>query len=343
MMTQTPDSYVAAAQAGMTTSGGLLDRPLLGSAGGAAVPNGEVRIENGHLCWSWAQGDDPFGAIGYARLERGAFEEFLVLGDAPDEEIADYAARWGPLWLCACGRPWEHPPIVQAKRYALGPCVGEQPPFNDPYIAHTSEPLEWWRTYSRRARALCEAAAAFHLNEEPAEGWGLLESKLYTEAAGAPYLESLAHLGSEPHGTPCRGEPSSPMRRCKAAAHECCNLCELPLCLGSRFGRFELGQIATEWLHLSGVGLKLWWDESTETDPELAPGSELGGLMPYLTMQLAMGIVRSDPMAFCAGCGTAFQPSRTPAPGRRPYCPLCRNKARWRNASKRYRDRQRSE
>ena len=343
MMTKLPDGYAAAAQAGMTSSGGLLDRPLMGTAGVASVPSGGVHVENGHLRWSWALDDDPFGAVGDASLERGAFEQFLILDNASDEEIADYAASWGPLWLCSCGRPWQHPPVIHSAKYALAVCYGEQPPFTDPYISHTSEPVEWWRTYSRRARALWEAASAFHLNQEPVGGWEQLEETLYRAASGAPYLESLAHLSFEPHGTPCRGEPGAPMKLCEAIVHDCCDQCELPMCLRSRFDCFELGQIVTEWLLLSGVTLRLWWDNTLGSEPELAPGSALGGLMPYLTMQLAMGVVRSDPAAFCAGCGTAFQPSRTPAPGRRPYCPRCRDKARWRDASKRYRERQRSE
>jgi len=342
MMTEITAGYVAAAQAGMTGSGGQLDRPLLGGAGLASVPSGGVHVENDDLCWSWALGDDPFGAVADASLEHGAFAQFLVLGDASDEEIADYATRWGPLWLCSCGRPWQHPPVIHAARYALGLCWGEQPPFVDPFISHTSEPVEWWRTYSRRARALWEAAAAFHLNEEPAGGWMLLEDTLYRASAGAPYLELRAHLSSEPHGIPCRGKPSTPMRRCDAADHNWCDQCGLSLCLRSKFDCFELGQIITEWLLFSGVTLRLSWGDTPGDQPELAPGSYLGGLMPYLTMQLAMGVVRSDPTAFCAGCGTAFQPSRTPAPGRRPYCPRCRDKARWRDASKRYRERRRS-
>jgi len=307
------------------------------------VPSGGVHVENGNLCWSWALGDDPFGGVGTVLLDRGAFQQFLVLGNASEDEIASFAAQWGPLWLCACGRPWSLPAVIKAAKYALGPCHGEQPPFDDPYVSHTSEPVEWWRIYARRAEALLEAAAAFHNSEQPAGGWRVLEETLYGAAAGAPYLESLAHLGFEPHGVPCQGRQSPPMQLCDAAEHDWCDQCDRPLCLRSRFDCFVLGQIVTESLLFSGVTLRLSWGDMPGDEPELVPGSALGGLVPYLTMQLAMSIIRSDPKAFCAGCGAAFEPSRSPTPGRRPYCPLCRDKARWRNASKRYRDRRRTE
>jgi hypothetical protein len=338
MMTDGSDAYVAAAQASLTTATGSLDRTAPGLLGLTSVPR-TVELLDGTICWSWALGEDPFGGIGTAHLDRGAFEEFLTLSDASDEDLLDFVRRWGPLWMCTCGRQWDH--AAADSEYPGDRCFGNLS-LGDPFLNYLSDTVADWRMVAGRARGLLMAAAAFRNDEAPLGGWPALLTSLYACSAGSPLLSVFAHM-EERHGRPCRGRRAAQVRvpfnrTCSAERHIRCSECDAPLCHVKRFDRFELSRVITEWLDRAGVRLSLYWDVRPDAGPELAiGGTDADGLFRYIGVELAMAVVRSESAAFCASCGSAFQPRRKTARGRQAYCPRCRDRGRWRDAQRRRR------
>lgn len=72
----------------------------------------------------------------------------MKLADAPDDAILKYAARWGPLWLCDCGMPWQvNSPFYQCRVAD----VPGRPGWH-------SEWLSDWRDIARDARAVLRIA-----------------------------------------------------------------------------------------------------------------------------------------------------------------------------------------
>jgi len=96
---------------------------------------------------------------------RGILDEFLLLSDAPNETILQYARTWGVLELCRHNLPACHEfslnkylrfpaPLVEPKTWRT-----ELPP--DPRQCRPlgCEPLATWRFLSRQAKALLNVAA----------------------------------------------------------------------------------------------------------------------------------------------------------------------------------------
>ncbi len=88
------------------------------------------------------------------------------------------------------------------------------------------------------------------------------------------------------------------------------------------------------WLYLAGVRPRV-----SMRGPSIEFSSD--GLFGALGLQLALVAVRRPGLASCSSCGRPYLPSRRLQSGRSNYCPSCGLAAARRDASARYRERQR--
>ncbi len=115
--------------------------------------------------------------------------------------------------------------------------------------------------------------------------------------------------------------------------------------IGMPFGPSDIAAVLDEWLHLSGCRLTFQWPVAWNQNPNKQPPPKVDfstgdGLMPYLGVQIALAVARTDALYTCDACGHPFTPRRRPAEGRKAYCQReeCQQNARWRNAAQRARD-----
>lgn len=106
---------------------------------------GEIELDGSDLVWRTGL-DGRFGpAPRYQEHEADILWAFVALADSDDgRDVLRFAERWGVLELCEHGKPYWH----------MGP-EGE-PSTCQPIMR---EPLEAWRSYAQRARALLAVAA----------------------------------------------------------------------------------------------------------------------------------------------------------------------------------------
>jgi len=103
-----------------------------------------------------------------------------------------------------------------------------------------------------------------------------------------------------------------------------------------RQGRDVLAQLVDAWLDLGAVRLRFEWDERPEF------GITGWGLFGAIATQLMLAVARSDGLAACTGCGMPYAPTQKPKAGKRNYCPGCRSTARFRDAKRTQRLKERS-
>jgi len=272
----------------------------------------------------------------------GILEDFVALVDDEGPGILHFAKRWGPLWLCDCGRPWGHPDDDAVPHCYHG---GDR----DPWTECNFEHLTTWRAYARRAHAVLRVAAIYYgvpvhdgvldvadiRREEVRAAWrDLLETSTDVPSGR---LTALRHRWDS-HIERCRpGAPPAGGRLCGAENdHQWCWECGVPRCAPPEAGPFELGTVVDEWLAMSGVRLSFSWHDE---------GAEMGfepweGLLSEIGLQLAVAVARGDGLAICAECSRPFAPKRRPARGRRSFCPACGPRAASKQASRDHRDRE---
>ena len=142
---------------------GRLEQPL--ASHGWMVP-AVVKLDadwGDWLVWEWGE----FSFDRDIRSGDGLLEGFLQLVEASPERIRDYAKRWGILGI-ADHVEWNGDPAPFPSRYA-----GTPPPLSGGEVpAGGAEPLDVWRGYARRARAIAGAAASLYQGHSiRAEEW----------------------------------------------------------------------------------------------------------------------------------------------------------------------------
>jgi len=277
---------------------------------GRALPSGrllipaKVEITDGHLVWE----DGPRTAVPNVAM----LEQFVVLAEGPDERILRFVKRWGPLFdtLAQCdwdeaSRDWSMPDGYKRTHY-------HDPDRTDPFacrwylfdqgIEGGRESLQIWRKYSRRARGFLRIAAALNGGNPHSATGDRYDWQCVLEDEGRP-SSTMDNMGYD------WKDPED--------------------------ARFLLSQHLDWWVYLAGCR------------PSLALGSSQpitlqgDGLFGAIGLQLCFVASVSRGLALCATCGTAFSPRRLQA-GRAAYCRSCGPKAARREASRRYRERQRS-
>lgn len=142
---------------------GVLERPVSQRAWGIPA---YLELDGDRLMWRHLQGQrwpEP-GQPGPKMLE-----DFFQLAEAQPARVLGYARRWGILTLCEHGCPASHnppPPVpVPGGRGWCTPLQGADGSY--------WEPVEAWRYYARKLRALANIGAQLNANQlgKP-EDWG---------------------------------------------------------------------------------------------------------------------------------------------------------------------------
>ncbi len=118
---------------------------------------GKVWVEGGKLLYDrGTHGPET-------RPGRGMFAGFLKLGEAGDDKIREYAAKWGVLSICRHQLPSSH------SRSHLRPAGCDPLGYRDDPQRETYEPIEKWRMFSRQAVALLKISYALRLGQIPSD------------------------------------------------------------------------------------------------------------------------------------------------------------------------------
>jgi hypothetical protein len=228
--------------------------------------------------------------------ERELLTEFVGLADGPDAGVRDYAARWGPLHPQPFGRMSEsvmRPGFWPASGHKL-PCATSGWP-----DGQWREPLESWRTRARQARSALAIVSALNGDQ-----LGRLQDwhRLFPWAADEPSV--LRRVSELPLGP-----------------------AEFPAHVRAWWRGYDRNK-AWDWMR----GFITRWIEEANVRPRLFIAFRGrrsvtlggGGLLGALTVQLLYAITRTHGLVTCSACQGTFTPPRQPAPGRRRYCPACR-------------------
>jgi len=288
--------FAALHRAGLFDRRGLLERPF--DLGRLLVPT-RVNVEGDRLVWAVPVAHDEFGIdytdfSGYKQVtpQAGLLTQFVQLADAPAEQIAQYARRWGMLGLCEHGVPAGHGRSADGRTHFGCPLQGQAWVSTDAGFELTAwEPLELWRRYAREAAVLLSIAATLHRGEPaPVENWRALSS-LASHVDG--WYWAVERTGR------------------------------------SNFVRVQQGILQiqlNDWLALGGVRPYFDWGVA-EGQPEQPPTVRIGAesLFGALALYLVAAVASADGFVMCAGCKRPYPSAkRQPSAGRRNFCPDCR-------------------
>jgi hypothetical protein len=282
-------------RAEMIGEDGSLNRPTEVSR--IPVP-GVVKLDGDRLVW---RGVSP-------GLERTVYSGKEMLGrfiqlarpNTTDEQIRDYASKWGVLHICEHGLPASHIP----DSYSFSPLetVEQCSPLGWPAIPEDielpekeedMEPLfsgweriESWRYYAHEAQAILNIAAKLYAKEKvKPEDW----KELTDEAA-----ELLA-----------REDVNNQLR--------------------------YLIMLVKSWLALGNVRpdiicIPIGHKDKSQIEPKITLGGygpSWGHLFGALACQLMYAVTRAQGLAFCGGCGNTYIPQRRVRTDRRHFCDGC--------------------
>lgn len=234
--------------------------------------------------------------------ERRALDEFVALHVAPPEGIRRFARRWGTLDICEHGLPSSHNPSASGPQ---GVDRGNPTPCS-PRMRKSGngrwekfEPLEEWRHYSQQIAGMLLLAANVLSGRE-----AYTRSRQSERDKIAREVNELARL--------------SPQGRVRASERK--RLEAILKQSNFESDRAMLSSSLTHWLQMGGVMPLVTWTGTRA----VAVVFGIHNLFASLAMQLALAIARSDGIAICSSCSTAFVPTRRPVADERRYCHPCR-------------------
>jgi hypothetical protein len=137
-----------------------------------------VELRGDRLVWWMIYGTGEGSSGGSIKPPRDLLERFTRLADAPDQDIAAFASRFGVLGICEHGAPASHSPGCRPLR-----CDREGG--GQDYYAW--EPISAWRHYSGQTRAALNVAACLHDGKAgTAEDWQRIYARTTIALAGEP-------------------------------------------------------------------------------------------------------------------------------------------------------------
>jgi hypothetical protein len=262
-------------------------------------------IEDGDLVWGGINGWIEYRAV---VPDREILAKFLRLADKADQDLREFAAKWGMLFPEKAGimkdnqlNPITLPGPVLASHFGTGAWPeGEY-----------REGLEEWRAWARRARIVLRIASKLHKGEPgDREDWEVL----YPDFAGSDFVWPLQSSNFPAEVVAKPGEVLTPEVEAQ----------------NRQLGYLRATLMTYEWIRLSDH-MDIWIQEG-DVRPLLAlegaTGARLAigghGLMGALATQLLFATSRAYGFAECTHCGYPYTPARAPREGERRFCQDCR-------------------
>jgi hypothetical protein len=268
----------------------------------------EVKIKNDELLvWRFGKSSDWVKPSSNKFLD--LLHQFLNLKEL--WEIRDFAREWGALGICKHGLPASHiPQLLADKNYTnLEYC---RPLQRDDGAFY--EPIERWRYFVRAA------------NETQKMRYTVVESeerKIIRESRRSVF---------EPKDWPVLGS--------WLATQE-----DL---LNEALGYKHLSFITNKWFQLTGVYPEVHWRTSSGTAFVLSSAESYSKLLGAIAVQLMLSVNqhmehsdKRERWGVCSNCGTPFSLRPGQSLRRNRYCDLCNKWGAWRNASAKYRRKER--
>lgn len=238
------------------------------------------------LCWRphsiGEQGS--YGSMVASRILPGMLGGFALLDGATDDAITNYAQTFGVLEVCSHRKPRSHSDDCRFMN-AYG---------HDSGTATWSEPVEVWREWAGRAKALLGIVANHRRGDLGGiEDWRAVMGLPFTVIDPTPEdgewqtAERFVWWRDEPENAPD-------------------NLMDIE--------QTEVTQVVNDWLKLGGARLRM------RLGPNGYEGSTTAaGLFGALGLQLLLVLTRSEGISLCRGCSLPF----TPSAKHRTYCVDC--------------------
>lgn len=235
----------------------------------------------------------------FVRAGSGLLLRFLALADSTDDQVLDYARRWGPLDID--GQQMDK--VLEMRFGMLASYFKDGRPGRSKArtLCH-SERVEGWRSLAREGQALLAIAARLHAGKV-----GELEDWRHVILDAYP-----SHPGYEKWVATLWGFLSKKNLR-------------------ANYSEFS-GAIG-RWLSWGEVRFSFWWDEGGNR-PKMSIGSRT--LFGHLALELALRVSKHDGFTFCSACGKPYAPDRLQS-GRLHFCKTCGRPAALRLAQERRR------
>ncbi|ADQ05193.1 hypothetical protein Calow_1647 [Caldicellulosiruptor owensensis OL] len=111
-------------------------------------------VKNDPFILASENGENLLADIGWQKKENveGVLDDFVKLADANDDEILEFVAKWGPLWLCVKHRECIWAPLPSSIKVGYDGCI-------DYCLWFPAEPLSFYRFYAKQVKAILDAAA----------------------------------------------------------------------------------------------------------------------------------------------------------------------------------------
>ncbi len=215
---------------------------------------------------------------------------FMRLRDATDEQVLDFARRWGVLDLCEHDFPATHNVGSLAMVLRRSPkCLPVQPG-----SVEGRESVKAWRAWAQRAHSLMLIGARLNTNRPGRiEDW---------ERFFEGIEPNLARFELGPRGVP--------FRLCARSVEQDWLL---------------LGRYVNAWIALAQFAPKMYWRRGKALI-RYGARTQWGRLFGVLGMQMMVRLSKVGGHVLCAGCSTQFKPKKIPHPMRGNYCDDCRRK-----------------
>jgi len=237
---------------------------------------------------------------------------FVKLENASDEEILEYARRWGVLGLCMHGRPYYHRITQRHEKGLRLPNADKAPKlFVEDGCAHhwggeggwCTEPFAQWRDYAGQIGAILKLSKICREKvPTPAEQRG---SRKYTEE-----------------------KPGDPKDWEKAMRDW--NIDNPGAVLSSTepvwTGRWTLQNVITHWMRVNNIRPVLVWDKSAPSIRLIGNAWKWEYLLVVLAIEMMLAASNSGDFGLCTGCSEPFLLTRGQSLHHNSYCLDCRRK-----------------
>lgn len=275
---------------------------------------------------------------------------FLRLAEATDEEILEYASKWGVLGLCEHGLPMAHSlKPIQNHHIAESEDFGCKRTKKRGWFY---EPLDKWRYYSRQVSAIVRLSVDLRKSTTTDEEYEALmltveefeKADHKGQKDGLRFPRLFSYMPAE------HGRTKTPVLEISprvAGNREDWELVYQDFetgyhvhdFSGANAGRIAFSSVINRLLGITGVRPYFsWHDLGTDYDIALTLQSSLysGYIFPILAVQLMLLVSGAPDYAICYSCHKPFFLRKGQSIGMRAYCMDCGTKAARREATKKY-------
>jgi hypothetical protein len=224
------------------------------------------------------------------------FEDFLRLADASDEEIRQFASKYGPLFIFGSKPKFEE--IYRASRSSVAPKIEESLTRNDNLVI--IEQCDVWRYFAGCMQALLFIMHAYREDRKPqASDWEVIGNAPEVVTSTRHEATDLLH----PHSYGGEALWATVVHFVRQGSDRDRKMCR---------------ELMNSLLELGRVRPWVTWNDQ----PQLLFSGP--SLLSYLALQLCLLALKHDSTAICSYCFERYIVQRAIKAGQQNYCQACR-------------------